>query len=69
MTAENISNTPLEAYWMPYTGNRQFKRDPRILVAANNVWFKDDMGRTILDGHSGLEVQLNDFSRDWSQGG
>ena len=25
---------PLEAYWMPYTGNRQFKRDPRIIVAA-----------------------------------
>ncbi len=25
---------PLDAYWMPYTGNRQFKRDPRIIVAA-----------------------------------
>ena len=27
---------PLEAYWMPYTGNRQFKRDPRIIVAAQD---------------------------------
>ena len=45
---------PLEAYWMPYTGNRQFKRDPRIIVAAQDVWFTDDQGRRILDGHSGL---------------
>ncbi|MEK9655945.1 MAG: aspartate aminotransferase family protein [Halieaceae bacterium] len=45
---------PLDAYWMPYTGNRQFKRDPRIIVAAQDVWFTDDRGRRILDGHSGL---------------
>ena len=32
---------PLEAYWMPYTGNRQFKRDPRIILAAQDVWFTD----------------------------
>ena len=44
---------PLEAYWMPYTGNRQFKRDPRIIVASQDVWFTDDRGRRILDGHSG----------------
>ena len=45
---------PLDAYWMPYTGNRQFKRDPRIIVEAKDVWFTDDRGRRILDGHSGL---------------
>ena len=44
----------LDAYWMPYTGNRQFKRDPRIIVGAKGVWFTDDQGRQILDGHSGL---------------
>jgi beta-alanine--pyruvate transaminase len=44
----------LDAYWMPYTGNRQFKRDPRIIVGAQGVWFTDDQGRQILDGHSGL---------------
>ena len=44
----------LDAYWMPYTANRQFKRDPRIIVAAHYVWFTDDRGRRILDGHSGL---------------
>ena len=44
----------LDAYWMPYTGNRQFKRDPRIIQSAQGVWFTDSDGRQVLDGHSGL---------------
>ena len=44
----------LDAYWMPYTGNRQFKRDPRIIQSAQGVWFTDSDGRRVLDGHSGL---------------
>ena len=54
MTESSQITVPLGAYWMPYTANRQFKRDPRIIVAAHDVWFKDDRGRQILDGHSGL---------------
>lgn len=44
----------LDAYWMPYTGNRQFKRDPRMIQSAKGVWFTDTDGRQVLDGHSGL---------------
>jgi len=44
----------LDAYWMPYTGNRQFKRDPRIIQSAQGVWFTASDGRQVLDGHSGL---------------
>ena len=44
----------LEAHWMPYTGNRQFKEDPRIITSAEWVWYTDDKGRKVLDGHSGL---------------
>jgi len=44
----------LDAYWMPYTGNRQFKRDPRIIQSAQGVWFTDSDERQVLDGHSGL---------------
>lgn len=44
----------LEAHWMPYTGNRQFKDDPRIIASAEGVWYTDDKGRKVLDGHSGL---------------
>ncbi|MEZ5501313.1 MAG: aminotransferase class III-fold pyridoxal phosphate-dependent enzyme [Halioglobus sp.] len=49
-----LSREQLEAYWMPYTGNRQFKRDPRMIVAAEGVHLIDDQGRRVLDGMSGL---------------
>ena len=45
---------PLEAYWLPFTGNRSFKKDPRIIVQAQGAYFIDDRGRRILDGLSGL---------------
>jgi beta-alanine--pyruvate transaminase len=49
-----LESLNLDAHWMAYTGNRQFKRDPRIIVAAEDVWYTDRDGRQILDGHSGL---------------
>jgi beta-alanine--pyruvate transaminase len=49
-----LTRTDLEAHWMPYTGNRQFKADPRIIVGAEGVHFIDDRGRRVLDGLSGL---------------
>lgn len=49
-----LSRAELEAHWMPYTGNRQFKDDPRMIVAADGCYFIDDRGRRILDGLSGL---------------
>ena len=39
---------------MPFTGNRQFKQDPRILVAADGLYYTDADGRQIFDGLSGL---------------
>ena len=52
--AAGLSAEQLKAYWMPYTGNRQFKRDPRIIVGAEGSYFSDDQGRRIFDGLSGL---------------
>ncbi|MCB1730404.1 MAG: aminotransferase class III-fold pyridoxal phosphate-dependent enzyme, partial [Halieaceae bacterium] len=49
-----LTREQLEAHWMPYTGNRQFKADPRIIVGARGVHFTDDRGREVLDGLSGL---------------
>jgi beta-alanine--pyruvate transaminase len=44
----------LEAFWMPFSANRQFKKEPRLLVRAEgmNYWSHD--GRKVLDGTSGL---------------
>lgn len=48
-------NTPsLDAFWMPFTANRQFKKAPRLLVSAEGMHYKSDDGRTILDGTAGL---------------
>jgi beta-alanine--pyruvate transaminase len=44
----------LEAHWMPFTGNRQFKAQPRIFVAAEGAYYIDAEGRKVLDGLSGL---------------
>ncbi len=43
-----------EAFWMPFTANRQFKHDPRLLVAAEGMYYTDIRGRQVLDGTAGL---------------
>jgi beta-alanine--pyruvate transaminase len=53
-TRPALTRAQLEAHWMPYTGNRQFKDDPRMIVGAEGVHYIDDRGRRILDGLSGL---------------
>jgi beta-alanine--pyruvate transaminase len=44
----------LDAYWMPFTANRQFKQAPRLLTGADGMFFRDDKGREVLDGIAGL---------------
>lgn len=44
----------LEAFWMPFTNNRAFKANPRILVAAKDMYYTSADGRQILDGTAGL---------------
>ena len=39
---------------MPFTANRQFKANPRMLVAAKDMHFTTDDNRSILDGTAGL---------------
>ena len=49
-----LSREELEAHWMPFTGNRQFKSEPRFMVAAKGAYYTDADGRQIFDGLSGL---------------
>jgi beta-alanine--pyruvate transaminase len=44
----------LAAHWMPYTGNRDFKANPRMIVGAKGCYYADADGRQIFDGLSGL---------------
>ena len=44
----------LRAFWMPFTANRQFKSNPRMLVAADGMYYTTADGRQVLDGTAGL---------------
>lgn len=46
--------TDLDAFWMPFTANRQFKAKPRLMAAANGVHYTTVDGREVLDGTAGL---------------
>ncbi len=49
-----LDRDALEAHWMPFTGNREFKQKPRMVVAADGLYYQSADGRRILDGMSGL---------------
>lgn len=51
---ESLSQQQLAAHWMPFTANREFKADPRMLVGAEGRFYVDGEGRKIFDGLSGL---------------
>ncbi|SFC00860.1 beta-alanine--pyruvate transaminase [Devosia psychrophila] len=44
----------LSAFWMPFTANRQFKKNPRMFVAAKDMHYTTSDGRQVLDGTAGL---------------
>ena len=44
----------LDAHWMPFTGNRNFKAKPRMIVSGQGAYYTDAEGRKIFDGLSGL---------------
>jgi beta-alanine--pyruvate transaminase len=44
----------LDAFWMPFTANRQFKAAPRLLASASGMHYATEDGRKVLDGTAGL---------------
>ena len=53
-TPSLASQLKLDAHWMPFSANRNFKRDPRLIVAAEGNILVDDQGRRVFDSLSGL---------------
>ncbi len=54
MSKSAFGTNNLDAFWMPFTANRQFKQNPRLLVSAKDMHYKSHDGREILDGTAGL---------------
>ena len=44
----------LEEHWMPFTSNRDFKENPRLITEAKGVYLKNHKGQTQIDASSGL---------------
>ena len=49
-----LTREDLEAHWMPFTANRNFKAKPRMLSHAKGMHYWTPEGRQILDGVAGL---------------
>jgi beta-alanine--pyruvate transaminase len=49
-----LTRDALEAFWMPFTANRQFKEQPRLLARAEGMHYWTPDGRKVLDGSAGL---------------
>lgn len=43
-----------KSHWLPFSANRNFHQDPRIIVAAQGAYLTDQHGRKIYDSLSGL---------------
>ncbi|MGR3591595.1 MAG: aspartate aminotransferase family protein [Limimaricola soesokkakensis] len=54
MNAETKIRNDLSAYWMPFTANRQFKDNPRMIASAEGMYYTTTDGRKVMDGTAGL---------------
>src|SRR6202051_3670454 len=54
VTIHQIPNTlSLDAFWMPFTANRQFKAEPRLIASAKGMHYTTVDGRKVIDGSAG----------------
>jgi beta-alanine--pyruvate transaminase len=54
-TSHNTLNgIDMSAYWLPFTPNRYFHQNPKIMKSAKGAYYYDDHNRKLFDGLSGL---------------
>ena len=53
-TPESLKGINLDPLWLPFTANRQFKQQPRLMISAKDMYYRSIDGREILDGIAGL---------------
>jgi len=56
MSSENRPSVPnsLNEHWMPFTSNKDFKENPRLITEAKGMYLKNHHGKTMIDASSGL---------------
>ena len=53
-TARHTVPNNLESCWLPFTANRDFRKNPRLLVSAKGMYYQKPNGDKVLDSTSGL---------------
>ena len=54
LEAAGAGTLNMDAHWMPFTANRQFKKAPRLLAKASGMHYWTVDGRQVLDAVAGL---------------
>jgi beta-alanine--pyruvate transaminase len=63
-SASVLQTNDLEAFWLPFTPNRAFKRAPRLIARAKDMHYFTPDGRAVLDGTAGLWCTNAGHNRD-----
>ena len=50
----SVKSQNLEHLWMPFSANRDFKENPRLMNEGRGMFYKKTDGMSVLDGTSGL---------------
>jgi beta-alanine--pyruvate transaminase len=59
-----LQTNDLEAFWLPFTPNRAFRRAPRLIARAKDMHYFTPDGRAVLDGTAGLWCTNAGHNRD-----
>ncbi|MGH9577206.1 MAG: aminotransferase class III-fold pyridoxal phosphate-dependent enzyme, partial [Terriglobales bacterium] len=51
---KSFSANSLEQHWLPFTANREFKHEPRLLVKGEGVYYWNNRGDKLIDASAGL---------------
>ena len=54
VTALKVTANSLEEHWMPFSQNREFKQNPRLVVKSEGMYLWDHKGGKVIDGSSAL---------------
>ena len=49
-----VQHNTMSSFWMPFTANRDFLREPRMIQSAEGMYYTSSDGRRIMDGTAGL---------------
>ncbi|MEN9313806.1 MAG: hypothetical protein RIS35_199, partial [Pseudomonadota bacterium] len=63
-TDPNLTAAAMQAHWMPFSPNKEFKAEPRMFASAKGMYFRTPDGRDVVDASSGLFCVAAGHCRD-----